>query len=92
VPSLNLYLTSRVLRTQYLHGIDKGRVLETPAPGISTASFWINDEDQRKLWGMGAGENGEQEKEIRVEYIDMTGPHTYSNEDSEKFFEALANC
>lgn len=22
----------------------------------------------------------------------MTGPHTYSNEDSEKFFEALANC
>jgi len=26
------------------------------------------------------------------QYIDMTGPHTYSNEDSEKFFEALANC
>ena len=89
LPSLNDYLTSRVIQSSYLKKIDKAGINEDDlkAEGVSPASYWLShkDDPERGLL-LTSGE-----REVRVEFIDIACLHCYDkeddiNKDSQKFF------
>ncbi len=93
LPSLNTYLKSRVIQTKFLKKFDKGIIQETgPAPGISTSSYWMSDEERNAIVHTGLEEEDGVEQEIRLEYIDIPSLHTYTSPHTQAFFDALANC
>ena len=50
LPSLNIYLKSRVIQTKFLKKIDKGIIQDTGvADGMSVASFWISDDELKSV-------------------------------------------
>jgi hypothetical protein len=49
--------------------------------GVSTSSFWISDNERKALI-----EFGDIEQEIRVEFVDVAGLHTYTSPESQEFF------
>jgi hypothetical protein len=90
LPSLNDYLTSRVIQSSYLKTIDKAGINEEGliVEGVSPASYWLsNSEDPERNKLLTAGE-----REVRVEFIDIACLHCYDNKESQNFFEALSNC
>lgn len=87
MPCLPVYLKSRIIQTKYVEDIEKGIIQPLVAAGISTASYWLSTQERESLIA-----SGEVEQEIRVEYIDIATLHSYTHENTDKFFEALSDC
>ena len=86
IPSFPDYIQSRMQQSESLAEVTKA-ILKEDAENFMISTPILDEEEFNELM---IDEEGENEKKVKLEILDVAGVFHYANENQDKFFDALA--